>query len=91
MYTIGHDYISPPIHAGGLRYHGAAPTLSLLIHLGEVKTVAYNQAHAVKAVVDLALEYKKKNGEKVILFNLSGHGLLDLKAYNKYLKGKLPQ
>ncbi|RLE98631.1 MAG: TrpB-like pyridoxal phosphate-dependent enzyme [Thermoprotei archaeon] len=112
MYTIGHDFIPPPIHAGGLRYHGAAPTLSLLVHLGEVKTVAYNQvevfeaatlfastegivpapesAHAVKAVLDLALECKKKNEEKVILFNLSGHGLLDLKAYDEYLKGKLP-
>jgi len=86
MYTIGHDYIPPPIHAGGLRYHGAAPTLSLLVHLGEVKTVAYNQvevfeaatlfaktegivpapesAHAVKAVLDLALECGKKMKKK---------------------------
>lgn len=43
MYTLGHDFIPSPIHAGGLRYHGDAPTLSLLVKEGEIKAVAYNQ------------------------------------------------
>ncbi|MEM2597427.1 MAG: TrpB-like pyridoxal phosphate-dependent enzyme, partial [Thermofilum sp.] len=112
MYTLGHDYVPPPIHAGGLRYHGAAPSLSLLVKHGAVEPVAYNQvevleaaalfartegfvpapesAHAIKAVVDLAVEARKRGEERVILFNLSGHGLLDLQAYREFLEGKLP-
>ncbi len=111
MYTLGHDFIPPPIHAGGLRYHGAAPTLSLLKKHGIFESVAYNQvevfkaaqlfaqtegivvapetAHAVKAVIDEALKAKETGKEKVILFNLSGHGLLDLAAYKDFLEGKL--
>uniref|UniRef100_A0A7J3X667 Tryptophan synthase beta chain n=1 Tax=Thermofilum pendens TaxID=2269 RepID=A0A7J3X667_THEPE len=111
MYTLGHDYVPPPIHAGGLRYHGAAPTLSLLVKHGLFESVAYNQvevfeaaalfartegfvpapesAHALKAVVDLALEAKRRNEETVILFNLSGHGLLDLQAYQEFFEGRL--
>lgn len=112
MYTLGHDYIPPPIHAGGLRYHGAAPTLSLLKKHGVVESVAYDQvsvfraaelfartegfvpapesAHAIKAVIDLAVEAREKGEERVILFNLSGHGLLDLAAYAEYFDGRLP-
>lgn len=112
MYTLGHDFIPPPIHAGGLRYHGAAPTLSLLVKHGLFKSVAYNQievfdaarlfarveghvpapetAHAVKAAIDEAIKAREEREEKVILFNFSGHGLLDLKAYDEYLAGKLP-
>ncbi|MCD6562878.1 MAG: TrpB-like pyridoxal phosphate-dependent enzyme [Thermoproteales archaeon] len=111
MYTLGHNFIPPPIHAGGLRYHGAAPSLSLLKSEGIVESVAYNQvevftaahifaktegiviapetAHAVKAVIDKAIEAKEKNKEITILFNLSGHGLLDLSSYEKYLKKEL--
>ncbi|MFN7105614.1 MAG: pyridoxal-phosphate dependent enzyme, partial [Pyrobaculum sp.] len=109
MYTIGHTYRPPPIHAGGLRYHGCAPTLSLLVQHKEVEAVAYGQrevfeaarlfvttegfipapesAHAVKAAIDLALEAKKEGREVTILFNLSGHGLLDLSAYDEFLRG----
>ncbi len=109
MYTIGHRYIPPPIHAGGLRYHGLAPTLTVLVEERLVEPRAYLQtevfnaavmfaraegivpapesAHAVKAVIDLALEAKKKGEERTILFNLSGHGLLDLKGYEDYLAG----
>ncbi len=112
MYTLGHDYVPPPIHAGGLRYHGAAPTLSLLVKHGLFESVAYNQvevfeaatlfartegfvpapesAHAVKAVIDLALEARRRNEEVIILFNLSGHGLLDLQAYQEFFEDKLP-
>ncbi|UNQ72898.1 TrpB-like pyridoxal phosphate-dependent enzyme [Infirmifilum sp. NZ] len=112
MYTLGHDYVPPPIHAGGLRYHGAAPTLSLLKKHGLFESTAYDQvsvfdaavmfartegivpapesAHAIRAAIDLALEARRKNEERVILFNLSGHGLLDLAAYSEYFEGKLP-
>jgi len=41
MYTLGHAFVPPSIHAGGLRYHGAAPILSLLRSLGYIDTVAY--------------------------------------------------
>ena len=51
---------------------------------------APESAHAVKAAIDLALEAKRSGEKKVVLFNLSGHGLLDLKAYDEFLAGKLP-
>jgi tryptophan synthase beta chain len=111
MYTLGHAFVPSPIHAGGLRYHGAAPTVSALAKAGIVKSVAYPQkevfdaallftraegiipapeaSHAIKAVVDKALEAKKANEEKVIAFNLSGHGLLDLAGYQQYLDGDM--
>jgi tryptophan synthase beta chain len=111
MYTVGHSYQCPPIHGGGLRYHGKAPSMSMLIDKGYMRSVAYNQneamdaaitfartegvvvapetSHAVKGAIDIALECKQKNEAKVILFNLSGHGLLDLKAYEDKLAGKL--
>lgn len=50
---------------------------------------APESAHAIKKVVDLALECKDKKEEKIILFNLSGHGYFDLSAYDAYLKGAL--
>ena len=112
MYTLGHDFVPPPIHAGGLRYHGDAPTLCLLVKEGIVKARAYNQvevfeaasifaktegiipapepSHAIKAVIDVALECRRKNESKTILFLLCGHGLLDLKAFDDYLRGRLP-
>ncbi len=111
MYTLGHTYIPPPIHAGGLRYHGDAPLLCKLVKDGFIESVAYNQnevfkaahmfaksegiiiapetAHAVKAVIDEALKCKQTKEEKVLLFNNSGHGLLDLAAWDGYLKNKL--
>ena len=111
MYTVGHAYQCPPIHAGGLRYHGKAPSMCMLIQKGFMRSVAYSQLeimeagllfaqaegvvpapetnHAVKAAIDLALQCKQKNEEKVILFNFSGHGLLDLKAYDDGMKGSL--
>lgn len=104
MYTLGHKFIPPKIHAAGLRYHGKAPSLSLLVKEGVVKSVAYNQdevfeaamifaktegivpapetAHAIKAVIDEARRCKE---ERVIAFNFSGHGLLDLGGYEQFL------
>ena len=49
MYTLGHDFIPAPIHAGGLRYHGKAPTLSLLASKKIVETRAYNQVEVFDA------------------------------------------
>ncbi len=49
MHTVGHSYKVPPLHAGGLRYHGVAPTLSILVNNGIVKPVAYNQVEVFKA------------------------------------------
>ena len=111
MYTLGHDFVPSPIHAGGLRYHGAAPTVSNLVKNKVVKPVAYDQkevfdaavmfakaegiipapetSHAIKAVVELALEAKRKNEKKIIAMNFSGHGLLDLGGYQQYLDGKM--
>ena len=43
MHTLGHDFIPAPIHAGGLRYHGIAPTISLLVQEKQMTTEAYNQ------------------------------------------------
>jgi tryptophan synthase beta chain len=49
MHTLGHDFIPPPIHAGGLRYHGIAPTLSALNEAGMLETAAYNQVEVFDA------------------------------------------
>jgi tryptophan synthase beta chain len=49
MHTLGHDFIPPPIHAGGLRYHGIAPTLSVLALEKKVETRAYNQIEVFDA------------------------------------------
>lgn len=111
MYTLGAAFIPPPIHAGGLRYHGCAPSLSVLVNDGIVKPVALEQkecfeagvtfartegiipapesTHAIKAAIDLAVEAKRKNEKKIIAFNLSGHGLLDLNGYANFLEGKM--
>lgn len=111
MYTLGHDFMPPKIHAGGLRYHGMAPLVSHLYNLGLIEAVAYPQtkvfeaavtfartegiipapesAHAVRAAVDEAIAARESGEKKVILFNLSGHGMLDLTAYEAYLSGSL--
>ena len=49
MYTLGHDFIPPPIHAGGLRYHGKAPTLGILNREKLLETRAYNQVEVFDA------------------------------------------
>lgn len=111
MHTLGHQFMPPPIHAGGLRYHGMAPMVSHALKLGLIEAQAYPQtqifeaatlfarnegivpapesAHAVAAVVKEAVEAREADKKRVILFNLSGHGLLDLSAYETHLSGKL--
>ena len=49
MHTVGHTFIPAPIHAGGLRYHGMAPTVSLLKDEGVIQSRAYNQIEAFDA------------------------------------------
>ena len=49
MYTLGHEFIPAPIHAGGLRYHGKAPTLGILVNERKVETRAYNQVDVFDA------------------------------------------
>ena len=49
MYTLGHDFVPAPIHAGGLRYHGDAPLLCLLVKEKVIDAVAYHQTEAFKA------------------------------------------
>ena len=54
MYTLGHTFMPPPIHAGGLRYHGDAPTLCLLLAKGEVEARAYDQVSVFEAATIFA-------------------------------------
>ncbi|MBI4258256.1 MAG: TrpB-like pyridoxal phosphate-dependent enzyme, partial [Thaumarchaeota archaeon] len=54
MYTLGHKYAAPPIHSGGLRYHGKAPSLCLLINKGYMRSVAYHQTEVFEAARILA-------------------------------------
>jgi len=111
MHTLGHTFMPAPIHAGGLRYHGMAPTVSALYDAGYIEAVAVKQlatfeaalqfaraegiipapesAHAIRAAIDEALDAKEKGEQRVILFNLSGHGNFDMSAYQAYLDGKL--
>jgi len=111
MYTLGHNFVPPALHAGGLRYHGMAPLVSLLRNSGLIIPYNYNQLetfkagvmfartegiipapetnYAIKAAIDLAVEAKRNNEEKIIVLNFSGHGLLDLSGYDKYLSGEL--
>ena len=49
MYTLGHGYIPPGIHAGGLRYHGMAPLVSLGAKLGIIEPVAFHQLECFEA------------------------------------------
>jgi tryptophan synthase beta chain len=54
MYTLGHDFVPPPVHAGGLRYHGDAPLLCGLVRAGIVEARAYAQNDAFAAAVAFA-------------------------------------
>jgi tryptophan synthase beta chain len=58
MFTLGHDFIPASIHAGGLRYHGASPLASHLVHQGVIEARAYPQ----KPVFDAALQFARTEG-----------------------------
>ena len=109
MYTLGHDFMPPGIHAGGLRYHGMSPIVSAMLREGIMEARSAHQlecfeagvlfaqtegiipapesCHAIRAAIDEAMI--DPNEPKTILFNLSGHGLLDLSSYDKYFAGEL--
>lgn len=111
MHSLGHTFVPPPFHAGGLRYHGMAPTVSQLADEGIItpKSVRQRQVfeagvlaartegiipapetnHALAVVIEEAKKAKEEGKEKVILFNWSGHGLLDLTAYENYFAGNI--
>jgi tryptophan synthase beta chain len=111
MHSLGHIFVPAPIHAGGLRYHGMAPTVSQLADEGILEPKAVHQLaafeagvlfaktegiipapetnHALAAVVDEAKKAREEGREKVILFNWSGHGLIDLGSYDKYFSNEL--
>ncbi len=111
MHSLGHAFIPPAIHAGGLRYHGMSPLVSQTVLEGLTAPRAINQlecyeaaikfarcegmivapetSHALAAVIQEANKAREEGKEKVILFNLSGHGLLDLNGYTDFLQGKL--
>jgi tryptophan synthase beta chain len=54
MYTLGHDFVPAPVHAGGLRYHGDAPMLCALVRAGLVEARAYPQSDTFAAAVRFA-------------------------------------
>ncbi len=111
MHTLGHDFMPPAIHAGGLRYHGMSPQVSALVAHGYVEARAVNQlatfeaallfarsegiipapepTHAIRVAIDEALKCKETGEEKVIIFNVCGHGHFDMASYDAYLKGQL--
>jgi tryptophan synthase beta chain len=54
MYTLGHDFVPADIHAGGLRYHGMAPSISALYNAGYIDAVAVKQKETFEAAVMFA-------------------------------------
>jgi len=111
MYSLGHNFIPAPIHAGGLRYHGMSPLVSAAVRAGYVTPIAIDQSecfeagmlfaktegivpapetnHAIAATIREAKKATAEGKEKIIIFNLSGHGLMDLVGYDKYMRGQL--
>jgi tryptophan synthase beta chain len=111
MHTLGHGFIPPPVHAGGLRYHGMAPIICHLHRLGLVEARAEHQIgtfkagvtfartegiisapetnHCIKTAIDEALKCKESGESKTILIAHSGHGHVDMAAYDAYFAGKL--
>lgn len=109
MYTLGHKKEMAPIRGDGLRYHAAAPIISLLRKHGYIDTIAYpadekyvferartfiknegflpapESAYSVACAIDQAVECKRKDEEKVIAFNISGHGFMDMEGYTEVL------
>jgi len=109
MYTLGHDFIPPGIHAGGLRYHGMSPMVSALVRENIISPMKLHQlecfeagalfaktegiiaapetCHAIRAAIIEAT--RDLNDPKTILFNFSGHGLIDMASYDKFYSGEL--
>ena len=58
MYTLGHDFVPPAIHAGGLRYHGVSPLISALLNQNIIQPVSYTQ----NEVFDAAVKFARSEG-----------------------------
>jgi tryptophan synthase beta chain len=69
MYTLGHTFKPAPVHAGGLRYHGDSPSLSLLVNHGHMEARAYTQNQIFEAATTFA------HAEGIIPAPESAHGL----------------
>lgn len=111
MFTLGHSFVPPGIHAGGLRYHGMSPLVSFALKLGLIEAAAYHQlecfdaaqlfaategtipapesSHAIRGAIVEAIRCREQGRKECIVFNLSGHGLCDLGAYDRYFSGEL--
>jgi tryptophan synthase beta chain len=111
MFTLGHHFMPPKIHAGGLRYHGAGPIVSQLLKDKLIEANAVKQTecfeagvkfartegiipapettHAIAQVIREADKARMEGKQKTILFNLSGHGLVDMAAYDAYFANNL--
>ncbi len=111
MFTLGHNFMPPQIHAGGLRYHGAGPIVSQLLKDKLIEATAVHQlesfeagvkfarsegiipapesTHAIAQVIKEANKAREEGKTKTILFNLSGHGLVDMASYDQYFAGNL--
>lgn len=111
MHTLGHGFIPPPVHAGGLRYHGMSPIISHLQNLGLIEARAVHQLetfqagvdfarsegiisapesnHAIRVAIDEAIKCRETGEAKTILVTLSGHGHVDMVAYQAFFDGKL--
>ncbi len=111
MFTLGHNFMPPKIHAGGLRYHGAGPIVSQLLKDKLIEATAVHQlesfeagvkfarsegiipapesTHAIAQVIKEANKAREEGKTKTILFNLSGHGLVDMASYDQYFAGNL--
>jgi tryptophan synthase beta chain len=105
MYTIGAQYPIPPAHAGGLRFHGTAKLLSAMRDHGQIEATAVGQrvaldagrifastelivaapesGHALAAAASVAAQGRS------VLVCVSGHGLLDMAAYDQLLAGQV--
>ncbi len=111
MYTLGHNFIPPGDHAGGLRYHADAPIICQLYKDKLIEAQAYPQtkvfeaamkfartegvipapesSHAIAGAIDEAMKAKEEGKQKTIFFNLSGHGIFDLAAYDEFIGGRM--
>lgn len=109
MYTLGHQTEMAPIKGDGLRYHGAAPIISLLRNHKLIENVSYpkneidvfkkarlfietegflpapESAYSVACAIDQATKCKEAGEKKVIAFNISGHGFMDIPGYREVL------
>jgi tryptophan synthase beta chain len=109
MYSLGHQTQMDPIRGDGLRYHAAAPIMSVMRHAGMLDTIAYpgdekyvfdkaklfiqtegflpapESAYSITAAIDEAMKCKETGEEKVIAFNISGHGFMDMIGYREIL------